>query len=173
MRVDSRVSLLGALIIVGNMGFGASTAQAQGTGSSGSLGGYGAIMSGASTSMGNANIPYAGAFSGFMPFRMGGGGNLSFQTRGNSAMGSNRTSFSLMSTMSGGKGAGFGSDSGFGSNSGSLSAGSGMGIGMGMSVGQGIGRSRSPGVMPPSFGYPFRQPPSLLGSSSGAPGMSM
>jgi hypothetical protein len=28
------------------------------------------------------------------------------------------------------------------------------------------------GVMPPNFGYPFRQPPSLVGPSSGA-GMTM
>jgi hypothetical protein len=31
----------------------------------------------------------------------------------------------------------------------------------------------STSVMPPSFGYPFYQPPSLLGPSSGGAGMSM
>jgi hypothetical protein len=33
--------------------------------------------------------------------------------------------------------------------------------------------SRGMGVMPPSFGYPFRQPPSLLSPSAAGAGMSM
>ena len=128
----------------------------------------------ASMGGGGPVIPYAGNFGGFMPYRMGGGSNLSFSSHGTSAMESTRTSFSLspmtggMSSMSGGLGQGLGSPprtlSSFGSQG-------------GMRIGGGI-RQHTPGagkvsVMPPSFGYPFYQPPSLLMPSSSNAGMSM
>jgi hypothetical protein len=50
--------------------------------------------------------------------------------------------------------------------SGPLSGGMGLGGGMRQMP------TTSMGVMPPSIGYPFRQPPSLLGPASGS-GMSM
>jgi hypothetical protein len=114
-------------------------------------------------------IPYAGKFGGFMPYRMGGGGSLSFQTRGISPIASGRTSFSLspmsggMSSMSGGLGPGSRTFSSFGTQGG-------MGLGGGMNPMSG---TRGMGVMPPSFGYPFRKPPSFLSPSSSCAGMSM
>ena len=106
----------GYLLIAGGLSLGSPAARAQGPGPSGSLGGYGGSMSdtGSGMGMGGPVIPYAGRFGGFMPYRMGGGGSLSFQSRGTSAMGSARTSFSLspmsggMSSMSGGMGQGLG-----------------------------------------------------------------
>jgi hypothetical protein len=155
------------------MAFDASAAVAQtaSTGEGRSLGGYGGSMTDTGSGMGMSGpvIPYAGKFGGFMPYRMGGGGGLSFQTRGTSPIGSGRTSFSLsptsggMSSMSGGLGAGARTFSSFGTQGA-------MGLGGGMNPMPGTG---SMGVMPPSFGYPFRQPPSLLSPSSSGTGMSM
>ncbi|HEV3165823.1 MAG TPA: hypothetical protein VGZ22_17475, partial [Isosphaeraceae bacterium] len=152
-------------------------ASAQDFGSGGSLGGYGGSMSSSPSGMGMSGpvIPYAGKFGGFMPARMG-GGSLSFPSRDTSAMGTSRTSFSLssmsggMSSMSGGMGGGARSLSSFGSRGG-------MGLDGGMGLGSGMVRpmagAKGMGVMPPSFGYPFYQPPSLLSPSSAGMGMSM
>src|SRR5260370_753656 len=120
MRSTWRVAR-GILIFLGvGTTAGASTAAAQtaSTGEGRSLGGYGGSMTGAGsgTGMSGPVIPYAGRFGGFMPYRMGGSGSLSFQSRGTSSMGSMRTSFSLtpmsggMSSMgsSGGMSQGFG-----------------------------------------------------------------
>jgi hypothetical protein len=55
----------------------------------------------------------------------------------------------------------------------------GSGGGTGLGVGSGLGGMRrmpgvgGPRVMPPSIGYPFRQPPSLVSPSSAGMGMSM
>ncbi len=177
MRTEAHVILVGALTIAIFQAVGISRASAQGLGSGGSLGGYGGSMSSSASGMGMSGpvIPYAGKFGGFMPSRMG-GGTLSFQSRSTSAMGSSRTSFSLssmsggMSSMSGGMGGGVRSLSTFGRQGG-------MGLDGGMGLGGGMGRPMSGGsgmgVMPPSFGYPFYQPPSLLSPSSAGTGMSM
>jgi len=120
-------------------------------------------------------IPYAGSFGGLMPDRLDlGSGGLSFSSRNTSVMGSARTSFSLspmtggMTSISGGMGPGLGARSRilpfFGSQGG-------MGLGGGM--GQPIPGTGSMSVMPPSFRYPFYQPPSLLVPSSASAGMSM
>jgi hypothetical protein len=156
---------------------GASTSVAQMAASGGqSLGGYGGSTTdtGSGMGMGGPFIPYAGKFGGFMPYRMG-GGSLSFQSRGTSPTGSGRTSFSLspmsggMSSMSGGLGAGSRTFSSFGTQ-GAVGPGGGSGMVGGMNQTSG---TRGMGVMPPSFGYPFRQPPSLLSPSSSGTGMSM
>jgi hypothetical protein len=149
-----------------------SSGHAQGL-AGGSLGGYGGSMSSLDTGMGMAGpvIPYAGKFGGFMPYRMGGSGTLSFQSRGTTALGSTRTTFSL-SPMSGGmtsmggtisQGLGLRGTSFFGSP-GAMGTTGGMGQ---MPAGGGMG------VMPPSFAYPFRQPPSLLAPTGTGMGMSM
>jgi hypothetical protein len=123
--------------------------------------------------LGGTAIPYAGKFGGFMPYRMGGGSTLSFQPRGDSPLGSNRTTFSLspmsggMTTMSGGGGRGPGAGSSLFSTFGADSL---MGPGGGMPSTSG---TRRMGVMPPSFGYPFRQPPSLGSPAPAGSGMSM
>jgi hypothetical protein len=171
MRTVTRAILAGILGIGLGQILGTSAAQAQGP--IGSLGGYGGSMSdtGSGAAMSGPIIPYAGRFGGFMPYRMGTGGSLTFQPRGASSMRSSRTPFSLspmsggISSMSGGMGQGPGN--------GSRSA---MGVGTGMGLGGGtqpMAGPRSMGVMPPSFGYPFRQPPSLLAPTSSGTGMSM
>jgi hypothetical protein len=122
-------------------------------------------------------IPYAGNFGGFMPYRLGGAGSaggLSFSSRTAPVMGSARTSVSRspllgrLSSMPTGMGRGFGSRvqirRSLGS-SGSMSLGGGM-----REPDAGPG---STSVMPPSFAYPFYQPPSLVGPSSPGAGMSM
>jgi hypothetical protein len=146
----------------------------------GSLGGYGAASNYVAPSMASSGpmvIPYGGMFEGFMPSRTGGGTTLSFRSRPTAAMSSSRTSFSLsplsggMSAMSGGPGfsrAGARAMSPIGPR-GAMGLGGGTGLG---------GMQRMPGaggtnVMPPSMGYPFRQPPSLVSPSATGTGMSM
>jgi hypothetical protein len=131
-----------------------SSARAQSAGS-GSLGGYGGSMTMGSSRSGSF-IPYAGNYGGFMPYRMGGSSSLAFQSRGNSPMGSTRTSFSL-SPMTGGM-----------SLSSQMNAGAGTRIGTTMQS-----TSVRMGVMPLNFGYPFRQPPSLTFPSAPGTGMGM
>lgn len=141
----------------------------QGPAGAGSLGGYGAAPVYSNPGMGGSGgsmiIPYGGMFEGFMPSREGGGNTLAFRSRPSAAMGSARTSFSL-SPLSGRMGRDLGARS-F----------SPLGASAGMQVGSGMGRRPAAvggmGVMPPSFGYPFRQPPSLVPSATPGAGMSM
>ena len=161
MQTDSRtVLVLGGLLLLGTP-----SAVAQ---SPGSLGGYGAASSFAGPSMSNGGpmiVPYGGMFEGFMPGRMGGGSSLSFRSRPTAVMGASRTSFSLAPM---GRSMGTGSSSRDRMTSPFESRG-GMGLG-------GMSRSPIPGgrsVMPPSIGYPFRQPPSLVSPSGTVAGMSM
>lgn len=177
MQTEVRALLVGAVTITIVQAFLTSPAAAQGIGPGGSLGGYGGSISSSPADMGMSGpiIPYAGKFGGFMPSRMG-GGSLSFQARGTSAMGSGRTSFSLspmsggMPSMSGGTGGGARTFSTFG-RQGVMGTDGGTGLGGGM--GRGMPGASRMGVMPPSFGYPFYQPPSLLAPSSSGSGMSM
>jgi hypothetical protein len=176
MRAAWRAFIAGIHLVGAGMAVGTPSAWAQGLSTPRSLGGYGATPSNsmASMSAGGPIIPYAGNFGGFMPYRMGGSSSLSFSSRATSAMGSTRTSFSLspmtggMTSMSGGMGQSFGARPRalwtFGSQTG-------MGLGGGMR--QQMPSAGSMSVMPPSFGYPFYQPPSLLGPSSSGTGMSM
>jgi hypothetical protein len=165
------------MVLVGLVAtIGASKARAQSslTGGSRSLGGYGGSMIATGSGMGMSGpvIPYAGNFGGFMPYRMG-GGSLSFQSRGTSPMASGRTSFSLSSTSGGmsSMSGGMGQSLGMGSRTFSpLGSQGGLGLGGGMSTMSGGGRM---GVMPPSFGNPFREPPSLVAPASSGMGMSM
>ena len=172
MRTAWRAFIAVVLLVGVGMVAGPPSACAQGLSTARSLGGYGATTSNSMAGMGGPIIPYAGNFGGFMPYRMG-GGSLSFSSRGTSSMGSARTSFTLtpmtggMTSMSGAMGQGLGArprtSSSFGSQGG-------IGLGGGM-------RQEMPGagrmsVMPPSFAYPFYQPPSLLTPSSSG-GMSM
>ena len=118
-------------------------------------------------------IPYGGAFAGFMPGRMGGGSALSFRTRPGATMDTGRRTFSL-SPLSGGMS---GMSGGDGDDRLMAPIGSGGTTGLGGGTGLGGMRRMSGGagssVMPPSIGYPFRQPPSLVSPSSGGMGMSM
>jgi hypothetical protein len=167
---------LGALLIGMTWLIPVPLANAQRLGTSRSLGGYGASSGGSVAAMtaGSPMVPYAGNFGGFMPYRMGSSTSLSFSSRGTSAMGPTRPPFSLspitggMTSMSGGMGQGFGERTRAFSSLGSQS---GMGL-------DGRMRQQMPGaagmsVVPPNFGYPFQQPPSLLGPSSSDTGMSM
>jgi hypothetical protein len=164
------------MVLVGLVTASGGTARAQSSTAGGyrSLGGYGGSMTATAsdTGMSGPVIPYSGQFGGFMPYRMG-GGSLAFQSRGTSPMTSVRTSFSL-SSMSGGMSAtsgGMGQGLGMGSRGFSPFGSTGVtGLGGGMSTMSGPARM---GVMPPSFGYPFREPPSLVAPAAAGMGMSM
>jgi hypothetical protein len=151
--------------------FASPPAEAQNLG----LGGYGAMTYTAPAGMGAGGpiIPYGGSLSGFMPYRMGATGNgVSFGSRNSSAIGSGRISFRMSSIYGGmpmsAAAFGRGTSTRTGS-SGSLMSSGGMGLGGGMNRSMGFDEKS---VMPPSFGYPFYQPPGLLGPSSAFLGMS-
>ncbi len=163
--------LVSALAIGSGLALETPSASAQGYGS---LGGYGAVSRYATPGMGQSSpmiIPYGGTFEGFMPSRMGGGSSLSFRSRPSTPMGSARSTFRLspllggMSSMSGGVG---GARAGGRAMSPLGSPGVTRPGGMRRMPGAG-----SIGVMPPSIGYPFRQPPSLVGPPAPGTGMSM
>ena len=183
MRTIKRTMLAGLLAVGGSLAVGTPPAMAQGP--IGSLGGYGAMAGTPGSAMGGPLVvdptgmgsgvlaPFSGRFGASMPSRMGGGGSLSFSQRPSAMISSNRPSVTIgpmgggMSTMSGVMGQGFGRRP---FRLPSLRVTDGMGLSGGM---QPISGTRGMGVMPPSFGYPFRQPPSLLAPSSGETGMSM
>ncbi|HEX3450844.1 MAG TPA: hypothetical protein VHS97_21500 [Isosphaeraceae bacterium] len=147
-------------------------AHAQSISSIRSLGGYGATTTSPMASMSSSSpmIPYAGSFAGFMPYRMASGASspLSFSPRGSSAPELTRTPFRL-SPMSSGMGAGLRPDSGLFAPLGSQGA---MRSGGGL-LSQPMGGGTNTSVMPPNFGYPFYQPPSLFSPVSSGSGMSM
>ena len=109
-------------------------------------------------------IPYGGMFEGFMPSRMGGGNSLAYRSRPDATMGAARTSFSL-SPLSGAMGQ-------RGPRMASPFAAPG-GTRLGGGMGQRPAGPGGMGVMPPSLGYPFRQPPSLVPAATPGSGMSM
>jgi hypothetical protein len=172
-----RTMLAVTLLIGGGLAIGTPSALAQALDTRGSLGGYGGSMANTDSRMGGNGgpvIPYGGKTEGFMPYRLGGGSTLSYQSRSSSSTESTRPTFSLSpmlggtsSLMSGGMGQASGSRTGMSVTSG-LRGGMGLGSGMGRPLPGAGGRG---GVMPPSFAYPFRQPPSPF-LPSGA-GMSM
>lgn len=147
------------------MGLGLATAtpaaSAQMSGAPGpSLGGYGGREVGAMAgSVGEPMlIPYGGSFEGFLPGRMDGSPPLSFRPRPSAPMAARRKDFRLSTTprMAGGRARSMESLGDRGDILGGLRR-----------------RPRSPGagVMPPRIGYPFRQPPRLVGPSAGGIGM--
>ena len=176
MQCSIRMFLASGLVVGVSLTIGAPSASAQG----GGLGGYGAMAGGsgmtggggAGTGLGAGTVaPFGGRFGAAMPSGMGGGGGLAFRPRPSATMSSSRTAFTI-GPMGGGMSDGMGGGSGrrpfalpdLGS-AGFL--GSGVGMRWQMPATGGMG------VMPPSFGYPFRQPPSLLTPSSPGTGMSM
>jgi hypothetical protein len=174
--VSWRVWLAGLLLIFGHLAVGTSSSRAQSVGSRSSLGGYGATESMAPAGMGAGGpiIPYAGNFGGFIPYRMGGGSPLSFSSRERSAMGPGRMSLTFPAMtgammppsgglMPGGR-AGLGRLSSFGLQD---------RMGLGGAIRRPMTGAGSMNVMPPNFGYPFYQPPSLIGPSPSTGGMSM
>jgi hypothetical protein len=163
------------LIVVALVGLNAIPATAQFAGGGTPLGGYGSASGVAGAGMGGGPmvIPYGGMTEGFMPGRMGGGSSLSFRARPASTMIPTRASSSFSSFPGGMFSAAGGMGRGTGSRSSISNSMNSRGIGLGGSsfrLGSGGGGM---GVMPPSIGYPFRQPPSLLSPSSGPAGMSM
>ena len=168
MRDTTRAVLVGLLILGASLSRGISTARAQGVG----LGGYGAMTGGSGPAMGGAGggtlVPFGGRFGAVMPSgTMGGGARLSFRSRSSESMNGSRTPFRI-----GPMGAGMGQGSG---RRPFTLEGAGPGL---MSAPGNDMRRRMPGsggmeVMPPSLGYPFRQPPSLMTPSSSGLGMSM
>jgi len=176
MRAALRRFLWCVLLIGGVMATGRPAVMGQGLGPRSSLGGYGATASSsmASRGVGGPIIPYAGNFGGFMPYRMGGGSSLSFQSRGASAMESTRTRFSLAPITGGMTSNSDGMGQGFGARTRAFSSlGSQGGMGLGGGTRQVMPGAGGMSVMPPNFGYPFYQPPSLLAPSASSGGTSM
>ena len=176
MRINRAATWILALVIGVGFCAGSPSARGQVAGGAGSLGGFGGsdrAMSGPGAG-GPMVIPYGGTFEGFMPSRMGGGAPLSFRSRQVAPMARGRSPFTL-SPMSGGMSGMIGNAVGkramapIGSG-GTMGSGGSTGLLGGMRRMQG-GGGRS--VMPPSIGYPFRQPPSLVSPSSAGIGMSM
>jgi len=167
--------LVGGASLVG----GVPSARAQGTGPGGSLGGYGAMTDGSGSSMGGGPAAgmggstvaaFGGRFGAEMPSGGMGAGGLSFRARPSATMSSTRTAFTI-GPMGGGMSGGMGQGSG--RRPFVLSdPGSSGGLSLGGMRRQMPAASRM-GVMPPNFGSPFRQPPSLLAPSSPGAGMSM
>lgn len=122
-----------------------------------SLGGYGGSILDTRPEIGTTAtlIPYGGAFSGFMPYRMGGGRSLAFEPRERAIMDAGRTPFRLTP----------------------MPIGRGLGGGLPISSPLAVPQNRSvrgtSSVMPPNFGSPFRPPPSLISPSTTGSGMSM
>jgi hypothetical protein len=147
-------------------------ALAQSANSLRSLGGFGATSTSPMASMRSSSpmIPYAGSFGGFMPYRMASGASspLSFSPRGGSVLEPTRRPFRLL-PMSSGMGVGSGPTSGLRAPLGGRDF---MRIGDGL-LSQPMGAGNNTNVMPPSFGFPFYQPPSLLSTGSSSSGMSM
>jgi hypothetical protein len=168
MQSRSRAYLTAIFAIGASFCIGTSSARGQGFGPGVSLGGYGETSVSPSPGMGSGGpmvIPYGGMTEGFMPGRMGVGSPLSFRPRPTSTMGSGRSSFSLFPTSGGMSSASRGMGRGLGPQN-RMSTPLGLRGGMGLGGGMGRQGSGSLGVMPPSIGYPFRQPPSLLSPSS-------
>lgn len=181
MRASSRTILVIAVIVGGDMALSRNMARAQEPGLGVILGGYGAMAGGPGSSMGGGfNIVDSSGMGGSVIVPAGGGlgaamspsmkaGGLSFRSRPAATMGTARPSFELggaMGAMNRTAG-GMGGRRPFTLQPGNLMGGTGLG---GMRRMSGAGRM---GVMPPSIGYPFRQPPSLLSPSSAGAGMSM
>ena len=145
------------LAIVAIWGVSPCSAQMSLSSGSPSLGGYGgAVLDTRSDSgMPGTIIPYGGTFSGFTPYRTGGGRSLAFGPRGRANLDEGQMPFRL-SPMSIG--------SGLGGNSGLMSP-------RFMPTTKATRGMSS--VMPPNFGSPFRRPPSLLSPNATGAGMSM
>ncbi len=175
MRLRSRTfSSVGNVLVAAIAYFCPNSANAQSVGIGRTLGGYGAVSGLSDSGMGGGAmiIPYGGRTEGFMPGRMGGGSPLSFRPRPSVGTNSRRTSFSFSPlsgemaggsrATSGGMASGIGARSSMFGSTGLRSVGPG---GSSFRLGTGGGGMS---VMPPSIGYPFRQPASILGSSAGA-----
>ena len=182
MQTVSRALLASTIMIGGVMAVSSAPARAQDPGLGGILGGYGAMTGASGASMGggfnivdpsgmggNVIVPAAGGGGAAMSPSMRGGG-LSFQPRSATTMYSARPSF-VLDSMGGGMtrmGGGMGGRRPFALQPSSLTGGMGLGGGM-----RRMPAAGGMGVMPPSIGYPFRQPPSLLIPSAAGAGMSM
>ncbi len=180
IRLATR-SALAAVLAVGLTYLGPSSAYAQAAGPIGSLGGYGAMASSStsasvvsySSAMGASSLaPFSGRFGAAMPSGMGGGSPLLFTPRTSAVMSSSRPSFTIgpmgsgMASMQAGGGPTFGRRP-FVLRP--LETSTGTGAAGAIDAMPGAGRM---GIMPPSFGYPFWQPPSFFSSTPGT-GMSM
>lgn len=159
-----------------------SKAQAPGIG--GSLGGYGAMAGGSGSAMiagsapgsgmGSGSVaPFGGRFGAAAPSSMGGGGAVSYRPRPSSAMSGSRPALTL-GPMGGGMSGGMGTGMGSRRRPFNLQdLGSSGGLGLGGVMRRPMPAATGVGVMPPNFGSPFRQPPSLLTPTAPGAGMSM
>jgi hypothetical protein len=167
--------MIWAIVLAAGSAIVTPAASGQSLGSRSPLGGYGAAGAGTMAATGGGPmIPYAGAFGGFMPYRMGGGASLFFASRGTLETGLTRTSFRLSSIGGGMTSMPVGIGQTFGARSATLSSfGAQPGTRLGGALGEPMIGAGRPGVMPPSFAYPFYQPPSLVIPSAWGTGTSM
>ena len=137
---------------------------AQSEGAIGSLGGYRAMAGGLAATPGGTSVPaFGGRFGAVLPATGLGGGGIAFQSRPEADRSGSRSTFRLDPPA------------------GELNSGSGRrrfalqeigptsGLGLGSRRTGSLMPASRPGVMPPSFAAPFRQPPSLL--SDAIPGL--
>lgn len=182
MRATSRKVSVIAIVVGVSVVLSSTSARAQDPGLGGILGGYGAMSGASGSSMGggynvvdpsgmggNVIVPAGGGSVAAMSPSMRGGG-LSFRPRSATTMYSARPTL-VLDSMGGGMtrmGGGMGGRRPFALQPSSLTGGMGLGGGM-----RRMPAAGGMGVMPPSIGYPFRQPPSLLTPSTAGAGMSM
>ncbi len=122
------------------------------------LGGYGGTMS--APGVGPMLIPYGGSSEGFLPDRVGMGAPLRFQSRPSPMISAGRKEFRISSSP--------------GLSLGRSRPMAGFDGGSALLGGRGRPQSRAAtGVMAPRIGYPFREPPSLVGPPLGGMGPSM
>ena len=157
MRFANRSSLTVFLTLAATLGLVTNSAFAQG----GGLGGYGGMAagSGSMTNSGGTLAPFGGRFGAAMPSLMGGGGNVTFRPRPSAVMSPSRTSFTI-GPMAGNPSLGVGRR-GFVLRD----------LGPVVGARRPMSRADRLGVMPPNFGYPFVQPPSLVPAVSMGSGM--
>ena len=180
--IVSRAMQMSTILTGCVLAFSGTAARAQDPGLGGILGGYGAMAGASGSSMGggfnivdpsgmggSVVVPAAGGMPVSMSPGMRGSG-LFFQSRSSSAIYSPRLYFGLdsmsgsMTRMAGG----MGGRRPFTLQQSTLTGGMGLGGGI-----RRMPAAGGMGVMPPSIGYPFRQPPSLVSPSSSGVGMSM
>jgi hypothetical protein len=180
MSLTKRAILASAVLLggIGTVGMSQVHAQMAMSGGGRSLGGYGATAISSYYSAGSSTyIPYSGNAHGFIPYRGGSAGGLGAQPIPRRLSQTSIGGVMMADTPIGGASlsGGMGGDARSGMSMGARSArgrqmlmpfGYEGGIGMGGMATMSGGMGRRPMSTGPGFGYPFRMPMNLGGSSS-------